>query len=95
MFAVDVFSDVLWNAFSIFCRIRSQTAAKLAQRTQPISIVISIISIIISIISTSTYMGKSILSSSLSIVGFIRICTCTCNMNNRGMNKLIVIMAPP
>ena len=36
-----------------------------------------------------------ILSSSISIENFLRICNCTCNVNHRVMNNLIRIMAPP
>ena len=66
-------------------------------QNRPLSIVISIISIaigiVISVISTVICISKSILfSSSLSTVSFIRICNC--NMNDRGMDNLSMIMAP-
>ena len=40
--------------------------------------------------ATITSIIRSIIfSSNISTVSFIRICNCTCNMNDRGMNNLI------
>ena len=59
---------------------------------------IIIITTIITITITITIIIniKSIIfSSNISTVSFIRICKCTCNMNDRGMNNSITIMALP